>query len=102
MKKDTLWVKIITQIKKDTFWANITKIIVFTYVTIGGGGELIHGYQTGHMKTSFLFAFLSGCIFIGRIGYGYTSGAKKTIPADIYGLVIIWAVAFTRLYLDGL
>jgi hypothetical protein len=82
-------------------WANITKLIVFTYVTIGAGGEIINGIQTGHMKTSFLFAFLSGSIFIGRIGYGYYSGARKTIPADIYGLVVLWIVAFMRLYLDG-
>jgi hypothetical protein len=82
-------------------WATITKLIVFTYVTIGVGYEIWNGIQTGHMKTSFLFAFLSGCIFIGRIGYGYYSGAKKTISADIYGLIVLWIVAFMRLYLDG-
>lgn len=87
--------------KKETFWANVTKIIVFIYVTIGGGWEIWNGIKTGHIKTSFLFAFLSGSIFIGRIGYGFTSGARKTIPADIYGLVMIWAVAFLRLYMDG-
>ena len=87
--------------KKETLWANMTKIIVFTYVTIGGGNELYNGIMTGNIKSSFLFAFLSGCIFIGRIGYGYYSGAKKTIIADIYGLVVIWTVAFMRLYLNG-
>jgi len=87
--------------KKEIFWANMTKVIVFVYVTIGGGSEIYNGIITGHIKSSFLFAFLSGCIFIGRIGYGYYSGALKTIITDIYGLVIIWTVAFMRLYLDG-
>lgn len=94
MKQDNFW-------KRESFWGNTTKIIVFLYVTIGGGWEIFNGITTGHVKTSFIFAFLSGLIFIGRIGYGYTSGARKTIPADIYGLVIIWTVAFMRLYLDG-
>lgn len=86
---------------KAQIWATITKLIVFTYVTIGAGYEIFNGLKTGHMKTSFLFAFLSGSIFIGRIGYGYYSGARKTIPADIYGLIVLWIVAFMRLYLDG-
>jgi hypothetical protein len=87
--------------KKDIIWANITKFLVFTYVTFGGGTEIYHGFTTGHIKSSFLFAFLSGFIFVGRIGYGYYSGARKTITADIYGLIVIWTVAFMRLYLDG-
>ncbi len=87
--------------KTESRWALATKILVFAYVTFGGGSEILSGITTGHIKSSFLFAFLSGGIFIGRIGYGYYSGARKTIPADIYGLVIIWTVAFMRLYLDG-
>ena len=59
----------------------------------------IDGVSSVH--SSFIFAFLSGSIFIGRIGYGLTSGAKKTVPADIYGLVVMWVVAFLRLYLNG-
>ncbi len=82
-------------------WGNITKIIVFIYVTIGGGYELYFGITTHHIHSSFLFAFLSGTIFIGRIGYGIHSGAQKTIPADIYGLIVMWTIAFTRLLLDG-
>jgi hypothetical protein len=82
-------------------WGNITKFFVIFYVTIGGGYELYGGYRTHHIHSSFIFAFLSGTIFIGRIGYGITSGAKKTIPADIYGLAMMWTVAFVRLYLDG-
>jgi hypothetical protein len=88
--------------KKDILWGWITKILVFTYVTIGGGYELYSGIKTGHVHSSFIFAFLSGSIFIGRIGYGKSSGASKTIPADIYGLVVMWSVAFLRLYLNGL
>lgn len=87
--------------KKDVLWAGITKILVLVYVTVGGGYEIISGIKTGHIHSSFLFAFLSGTIFIGRIGYGKSSGASKTIPADMYGLVIMWTVAFMRLYLDG-
>lgn len=86
---------------KAALWGNITKLIIFLYVTIGGGSEIYNGITTGEIKSSFLFAFLSGCIFFGRIGYGYHSGARKTIPADIYGLIIIWTVAFMRLYLNG-
>ncbi len=82
-------------------WALFTKIIIFTYITIGAGGEILYGIETGHMRTSFLFAFLSGSIFIGRIGYGYYSGARKTILADAYGLIVLLIVAFMRLYLDG-
>lgn len=85
----------------DIIWGRITKTLVFLYVTFGGGAEIYNGFTTGHVKSSFLFAFLSGLIFVGRIGYGYASGANKTIPADIYGLVVIWFVAFMRLYLDG-
>lgn len=88
--------------KNDKLWGWVTKILVFTYVTFGGGYELYSGLNTGHVHSSFIFAFLSGSIFIGRIGYGITSGATKTIPADIYGLIVMWAVAFTRLYLNGL
>jgi len=87
--------------KKDAIWGWITKILVFAYVTFGGGYELYSGIFTGQVHSSFIFAFLSGAIFIGRIGYGISSGAKKTIPADIYGLIVMWAVAFTRLYLNG-
>jgi len=87
--------------KKDAIWGWITKILVFTYVTFGGGYELYSLLWKGQAHSSFIFAFLSGAIFIGRIGYGISSGAKKTIPADIYGLVVMWAVAFTRLYLNG-
>lgn len=87
--------------KKDAVWALITKILVFTYVTFGGGYEIYSGIVANHVHSSFIFAFLSGAIFIGRIGYGISSGAKKTIPADIYGLVIMWVVAFLRLYLNG-
>ncbi len=87
--------------KKDVLWGWITKILVITYVTFGGGYELYCGITKGTVHSSFIFAFLSGTIFIGRIGYGITSGAKKTIPADIYGLVMMWAVAFTRLYCNG-
>ncbi len=87
--------------KKDAVWGWITKILVFTYVTVGGGYEIISGLTAGQVHSSFIFAFLSGTIFIGRIGYGISSGAKKTIPADIYGLIIMWVVAFLRLYLNG-
>lgn len=88
--------------KNDGLWALITKLLVFAYVTLGGGYEIYSGFTHGHVNSSFIFAFLSGSIFIGRIGYGIASGAKKTIPADIYGLVIMWVVAFLRLYLNGL
>lgn len=88
--------------RKDQIWGNITKTLVFIYVTFGGGYELYAGVTTGNMHSSFIFAFLSGSIFIGRIGYGITSGARKTIPADIYGLIVMWTVAFLRLYLNGL
>lgn len=87
--------------KKDVLWAWITKLLVFTYVTLGGGYELYSGFVNHHVNSSFIFAFLSGSIFIGRIGYGISSGAKKTVPADIYGLIIMWTVAFLRLYLNG-
>ena len=92
MEKDT---------KKEILWASITKILVFMYVTIGGGYEIINGLTNDTVKTSFIFAFLSGCIFIGRIGYGIYSGAKRTIIADIYGLVVIWIVAFMSVYFNG-
>lgn len=87
--------------KTDAIWAMITKFIVFIYVTIGGGYELYSGIMHGHVNSSFIFAFLSGTIFIGRIGYGMSSGANKTVPADIYGLIVMWSVAFLRLYLNG-
>jgi hypothetical protein len=87
--------------KKDTIWALVTKLLVFIYVTVGGGYEIYSGLVNGKVNSSFIFAFLSGAIFIGRIGYGISSGAKKTIPADIYGLVVMWFVAFLRLYLNG-
>ena len=87
--------------KKDTLWSWITKILVFIYVTIGAGSEIYSGITRGSVHTSFLFAFLSGTIFVGRIGYSITSGAKKTIPADIYGLVVLWILAGLRLYLNG-
>lgn len=87
--------------KKDQVWAMITKILVFIYVTIGGGYEIYSGIILGQVHSSFIFAFLSGSIFIGRIGYGITTGANKTVPADIYGLVVMWAVAFLRLHLNG-
>ena len=87
--------------KKENTWALITKILVLTYVTIGGGYEILSGIHTHHIHSSFVFAFLSGLIFIGRIGYGKTSGANKTIPADIYGLIVMWTIAGMRLYFDG-
>ncbi len=87
--------------KKEVYWGNFTKFLILTYVTIGGGYELYYGIVNGTVRSSFLFAFLSGSIFIGRIGYGYTSGARKTMPADIYGLVVMWRVAFLRLCLNG-
>ena len=87
--------------KKEIVWAWITKILVFTYVTFGGGYEIFSGITKGQVHSSFIFAFLSGSIFIGRIGYGVTSGAKKTIPADIYGLIIMWTIAGMRLFLNG-
>lgn len=88
--------------KKDTIWSIVTKVLIFIYVTFGGGYEIYSGLSGGQVHSSFIFAFLSGSIFVGRIGYGITSGARKTIPADIYGLVVMWAVAFLRLYLNGL
>ncbi len=87
--------------KKAAIWGQATKIIVIIYVTIGGGYEIYSGIITRHMHSSFIFAFLSGSIFIGRIGYGITSGAKKTVPADIYGLIVMWTIAGMRLYFDG-
>jgi hypothetical protein len=87
--------------KKEIVWAWITKILVFTYVTFGGGYEIYSGITKGAVHSSFIFAFLSGSIFIGRIGYGITSGAKKTIPADIYGLIVMWSIATLRLCLNG-
>jgi hypothetical protein len=87
--------------KTDIVWAWITKTLVFVYVTFGGGYEIYSGVTKGEVHSSFIFAFLSGTIFIGRIGYGITSGAKKTIPADIYGLVVMWSIASLRLYLNG-
>jgi len=87
--------------KTDIVWAWITKTLVFIYVTVGGGYEIYSGVTNGEVHSSFIFAFLSGTIFIGRIGYGVTSGAKKTIPADIYGLVVMWGIASLRLYLNG-
>jgi len=89
------------QDKKTLLWATITKTLVFTYVTIGGGYEIYSGIVNGQVHSSFIFAFLSGSIFIGRIGYGISSGANKTVPADVYGLIIMWTVAFMRLYLNG-
>ena len=90
-----------SNMKKDAIWALITKIIVFVYVTIGGGYEIYVGITTKHVHTSFIFAFLSGSIFVGRIGYGLSSGARKTIPADIYGLIVMWFLAGLRLHLNG-
>ena len=87
--------------KKDVIWGWITKILIFTYVTVGGGYEIYSGFVNGQVHSSFIFAFLSGSIFVGRIGYGLTSGARKTIPADIYGLIVMWTVSFLRLYLNG-
>jgi len=87
--------------KKDSVWALVLKVLVFIYVTFGGGYEIYSGVVHKQVHTSFIFAFLSGSIFIGRIGYGITSGAKKAIPADIYGLVVMWVLAFLRLYLNG-
>jgi hypothetical protein len=87
--------------EKDVIWGWITKILVFAYVTIGGGYELYSGIVHGQIQSSFVFAFLSGAIFVGRIGYGIASGAKKTVPADMYGLVVMWTIAFMRFYLNG-
>jgi hypothetical protein len=87
--------------KKDIIWAWITKTLIFIYVTFGGGYEIYSGITKGTVHSSFIFAFLSGTIFIGRIGYGITSGAKKTIPADIYGLIVMWSIATLRLCLNG-
>ena len=87
--------------KSDIIWAWITKALVFTYVTFGGGYEIYQGITKGHVHSSFIFAFLSGSIFIGRIGYGITSGAKRTILTDIYGLIVMWVVAFMRLIMNG-
>jgi hypothetical protein len=86
--------------KRDVIWATATKFFIFIYVTIGGGYELYSGIMNGHVNSSFIFAFLSGTIFIGRIGYGTSSGANKTVPADIYGLIVMWSVAFLKLYLN--
>ncbi len=87
--------------QKEIFFANLTRIIVLVYVTIGGGQQIYFALTKHHVESSFLFAFLSGSIFFGRIGYGYYSGANKTIPTDIYGLLVIWSVAALRLYYDG-
>ncbi len=87
--------------KSDITWAWVTKIFVLTYVTFGGGYEIYSGITKGHVHSSFIFAFLSGTIFLGRIGYGITSGARKTVPVDIYGLIVMWSIAALRLGLNG-
>jgi hypothetical protein len=87
--------------KKDVLWAWITRSLVIIYVTLGGGYEIYSGITKGVVHSSFIFAFLSGSVFIGRIGYGITSGAKKTIPTDLYGLTVMWTVAFMKMYFSG-
>lgn len=81
----------------EKFWSRLTSLIVLAYITIGAGYEIYLGLTTHHVKPSLLFSGLSAFIFICRIGYGITSGAKGTLKADIYGACILTLLTILKI-----
>lgn len=88
------------KITNEKLWGNLSMALVLIYVTIGGGYELITGIQNHHIKTSFVFVFLSSLIFVSRVLYAMSSGAKRTLWADLYGAAVMIAISILHLILN--
>ena len=80
-------------------FADITPWIVFLYITIGGGWELLHFFREGSVQASLPLLALSFLIFVGRIGYAYESKAKATLASDYYGGAVMLILTLLKLFL---
>jgi len=82
----------------EEFWGNLLKWLVFLFVTVGGGYEIFSGIRDKHIQSSLIFIFLSFTIFAGRIFYAIASGARKSLPAEIYGAIVMVLMFCLHLY----
>jgi hypothetical protein len=79
-------------------FSDFTPYIIFLYITIGAGYEIVKGIQSAQVNATLPFILLSFLIFVGRIGYAYESNAKKTLTADYYGAIVMLMLLLTKLY----
>jgi hypothetical protein len=79
-------------------YADITPRIVFLYITIGGGHELLQFFRTGTVHAGLPILVLSFLIFVGRIGYAYESNAKATLASDYYGGAVMLILSLLKLF----
>lgn len=80
-------------------FSDFTPYIIFLYITIGAGYEILKGIKDSHVAASLPFILLSLLIFVGRIGYAYESNAKKTIYTDYYGAVVMLILLLLKLFI---
>lgn len=89
------------KLKREQLWGEISKFLVMLYVTVGGGYEIISGILSGHVNSTFVFSFLSSLIFVGRVLYGFYSGARKTMWADVYGAAVMLLISVLHVIING-
>ena len=73
--------------KKANWWGLATRYIVIIYILIGFGYEIYIGLLNHHVGASLPLIAFSGCIFVGRVMYGLYSGARRTVIADVSGVI---------------
>ena len=79
-------------------FADLTPWILFPYITVGGGWELLHFFREGDVQASLPLLALSFLIFVGRIGYAYESNAKATLVSDYYGGAVMLILTLLKLF----
>ena len=82
---------------KEIVWGNITKYLVFCLVTFGGG-EIYSGIINHHVQSSWYFILLSLLLFVARFFYALYSGAKESILAEVYGIIVMLVLFIAHLY----
>lgn len=79
-------------------WGKLSSIIIFFYITIGAGYEIVKGIQSSQVNATLPFILLSFLIFVCRIGYALESKATKPIYADLYGAIVMLILTILKLY----
>ena len=78
---------IVANEKKANWWGLATRYIVMIYIAVGFGFEIYSGFRNHHVGASLPLIAFSGGIFVGRVMYGIYSGARRTVIADVFGIV---------------
>jgi hypothetical protein len=80
-------------------FGDFTPLIIFLYITVGAGYEIVKGIQSSQVNATLPFILFSFLIFIFRIGYAYESKATKTVYVDVYGAAVMLILLTLKLIL---